>query len=71
MGIEPTYSAWEADVLPLNYTRRLLGFQRFYSLTEQRVTVGWQRNGATVHPPTCDFLKCTGTIYRHQLSAGK
>ena len=22
MGIEPTYSAWEADVLPLNYTRR-------------------------------------------------
>ena len=23
MGIEPTYSAWKADVLPLNYTRRL------------------------------------------------
>lgn len=22
MGIEPTTSAWEADVLPLNYTRR-------------------------------------------------
>ena len=22
-GIEPSYSAWEADVLPLNYTRRL------------------------------------------------
>ncbi len=21
-GIEPPYSAWEADVLPLNYTRR-------------------------------------------------
>ena len=21
-GIEPSYSAWEADVLPLNYTRR-------------------------------------------------
>jgi hypothetical protein len=21
-GIEPAYSAWEADVLPLNYTRR-------------------------------------------------
>ena len=21
-GIEPVYSAWEADVLPLNYTRR-------------------------------------------------
>ncbi len=23
MGIEPTQSAWEADVLPLNYTRDL------------------------------------------------
>ncbi|SUZ66156.1 uncharacterized protein METZ01_LOCUS19010 [marine metagenome] len=21
-GIEPAFSAWEADVLPLNYTRR-------------------------------------------------
>ena len=21
MGIEPTYSAWEADILPMNYTR--------------------------------------------------
>jgi hypothetical protein len=33
MGIEPTFSAWEADVLPLNYTRKMLGFRRFYSLT--------------------------------------
>lgn len=23
MGIEPTLSAWEADVLPLNYTRKI------------------------------------------------
>lgn len=23
MGIEPTLSAWEAEVLPLNYTRQL------------------------------------------------
>ena len=22
-GIEPSYSAWEADVLPLNYTRKV------------------------------------------------
>ncbi len=22
MGIEPTFSAWKADILPLNYTRR-------------------------------------------------
>jgi hypothetical protein len=26
MGIEPTYSAWEADVLPLNYTRGMKAF---------------------------------------------
>lgn len=24
-GIEPPYSAWEADVLPLNYTRNVIG----------------------------------------------
>ena len=24
MGIEPTSSAWEAEVLPLNYTRQTL-----------------------------------------------
>ena len=26
MGIEPTYPAWKAGVLPLNYTRRLFIF---------------------------------------------
>ena len=30
MGIEPTYSAWEADVLPLNYTRELDAFAVAY-----------------------------------------
>ena len=25
MGIEPTYPAWKAGVLPLNYTRKLSG----------------------------------------------
>ena len=29
MGIEPTLSAWEADVLPLNYTRD----EAFYNLS--------------------------------------
>ncbi len=28
MGIEPTYSAWKADVLPLNYTRTLPVFRK-------------------------------------------
>lgn len=30
MGIEPTYPAWEADVLPLNYTRNSLILQQVY-----------------------------------------
>jgi hypothetical protein len=33
MGIEPTSSAWEAEVLPLNYTRKIRGTHQFYSLT--------------------------------------
>ena len=29
MGIEPTPSAWEAEVLPLNYTRRMAETREF------------------------------------------
>lgn len=35
MGIEPTFSAWEADVLPLNYTRKnriIRGAGEFYRI---------------------------------------
>jgi hypothetical protein len=32
MGIEPTLSAWEADVLPLNYTREDGGEQGIRTL---------------------------------------
>jgi hypothetical protein len=31
MGIEPTSSAWEAEVLPLNYTRNTDAAHRFYN----------------------------------------
>ena len=30
MGIEPTSSAWKAEVLPLNYIRANLGFNSDY-----------------------------------------
>ena len=33
MGIEPTYSAWKADVLPLNYTRIQIGVTGFEPAT--------------------------------------
>ena len=36
MGIEPTFEAWEAPVLPLNYTREFLTRQQF---TEERESV--------------------------------
>ncbi len=32
MGIEPTLSAWEADVLPLNYTRSVSNIQSVNSI---------------------------------------
>ena len=43
MGIEPTFSAWEADVLPLNYTR--VGEPEFYCIAtaSQRRSQGWAR----------------------------
>ena len=33
MWCEPRLFAWEAEVLPLNYTRNSIGSRRFYSLT--------------------------------------
>ena len=42
MGIEPTYAAWEAAVLPLNYareTRDLPGFDTFPVVSQ--VVVLW------------------------------
>ena len=33
MGIEPTYSAWKADVLPLNHTRIKVGVTGFEPAT--------------------------------------
>ncbi len=35
MGIEPTLSAWEAEVLPLNYTRRIYNFTTVPVNTQQ------------------------------------
>lgn len=39
MGIEPTYAAWEAAVLPLNYTRSLKPFDasKYYQIAAQNI----------------------------------
>ena len=36
MGIEPTFEAWEAPVLPLNYTREMVGDSKFTFFTIQQ-----------------------------------
>ena len=35
-GIEPSYAAWEAAVLPLNYARKSLHFQSLRSIRDFR-----------------------------------
>jgi hypothetical protein len=58
MGIEPTFSAWEADVLPLNYTRMdELEFYCIGTASQRRSEDGqgaWLRHGrsATGAGPT-------------------
>ena len=42
MGIEPTSSAWKAEVLPLNYTRRMLLPSNGYD-KERPITTAWWR----------------------------
>jgi hypothetical protein len=46
MGIEPTFSAWEADVLPLNYTRN---FSDIFAWHPCRNFSGIRNTGLAVH----------------------
>ena len=50
MGIEPTYPAWKAGVLPLNYTRRVgvTGFEPAASWSQTR-----RSSQAEPHPEVC------------------
>jgi hypothetical protein len=49
-GIEPSYAAWEAAVLPLNYTRVFLPFPTTPSPDEAK-----RKSGAQVFFPQIDF----------------
>ena len=53
MGIEPTYPAWKAGVLPLNYTRRMIGVTGFEPATSWSQTR--RSSQAEPHP---DMLFC-------------
>ena len=41
MGIEPTPSAWEAEVLPLNYTRVVADSMRSKTNSQPGHDIGW------------------------------
>ncbi len=51
MGIEPTLSAWEAEVLPLNYTR--VGAQRLTGCGP----LAWTRSRRDRPAAACTFVQ--------------
>ncbi len=48
MGIEPTYSAWKAEVLPLNYTRAAK--RRFVHQNRYNFKIWWRGEDDSGHP---------------------
>ena len=54
MGIEPTYPAWKAGVLPLNYTRRMIGVTGFEPATSWSQTR--RSSQAEPHPDGVSFV---------------
>ena len=53
MGIEPTYPAWKAGVLPLNYTRRMIGVTGFEPATSWSQT---RRSSQAEPHPDISFI---------------
>ena len=51
MGIEPTFEAWEAPVLPLNYTRLLTSETTARNRAGQNLTLVW------LSPKTLNYTK--------------
>ena len=62
MGIEPTYPAWKAGVLPLNYTRRVgvTGFEPAASWSQTR-----RSSQAEPHPVIHNIHFCITRDTRH------
>ena len=66
MGIEPTYPAWKAGVLPLNYTRRFVLF--FVSLED--VIYNTSNCFNCQHFFEKFFIFFTGAVLGHPADAG-
>ena len=72
MGIEPTFEAWEAPVLPLNYTRKMAVVREFTTVSSresppdgkpQSAAGKLQRNNITrgsAHPGNTDIFPGIG-----------
>ena len=54
MGIEPTYLAWKASVLPLNYTRVKVGVTGFEPATSWSQTR--RSSQAEPHPEVFSYM---------------
>ena len=64
MGIEPTYPAWKAGVLPLNYTRISVGVTGFEPATSWSQTR--RSSQAEPHPESIVFHYTFKTSYKVQ-----
>ena len=65
MGIEPTYPAWKAGVLPLNYTRRMIGVTGFEPATSWSQTR--RSSQAEPHPDISFFPRPCGFVFLSHL----
>ena len=67
MGIEPTFEAWEAPVLPLNYTREIAAEPEFTTdgSQESPPVLLWRKH-ETENPPQCFAHFGNGNILPHQ-----
>ena len=56
MGIEPTLVAWEATVLPLNYTRVALDRAKVYAAPRAVPSASYHSHPYATPPPKCPKL---------------
>ena len=65
MGIEPTSSAWKAEVLPLNYTRKLVGagFEPAKAKPSDLQSDPFDRSGIPPMLEFCYILESLSTTY--------
>ena len=73
MGIEPTYPAWKAGVLPLNYTRRMIGVTGFepatsWSQTRRSSQAEPHPDGVVLYHFLLPLRDTRHIIYEHQLN---